>query len=274
MPVAELVRKVLDESGMAGALKAERTLEAEGRLENLEEFVGVAREYDRMNAGGCLSDFLQEISLYADVDSLEGQQAAVTLMTLHNAKGLEFPVVFITGLEEGLFPHSRSLDEQRLEEERRLCYVGITRAQDRLYLSYARSRTLHGGAGYRLPSRFLSEIPRQLIEYRNGAGAAANHRSAGAGDRYRRAGSPHRYGSLPGRLAARASSGDGGVGSRQVAEAASQLVGLATGDRVLHAKFGEGVVLGIEPGGVVRIFFSDLGEQKRLLLDYAPLRRL
>ncbi len=142
--VAALVRKVLSESGLAESLKAERTLEAEGRLENLEEFVGVAEEFDRMNPDGTLSDFLQEISLYADIDSLEEGQTVVTLMTLHNAKGLEFPVVFITGMEEGLFPHSRSLDEQRLEEERRLCYVGITRAKDRVFLSYARSRSAWG----------------------------------------------------------------------------------------------------------------------------------
>ncbi len=150
-------------------------MEAEGRLENLEEFVGVAQEFDRMNPDGTLSDFLQEISLYADLDSLEEGQPLVTLMTLHNAKGLEFPVVFITGMEEGLFPHSRSLDEQRLEEERRLCYVGITRARDRLYLSHALSRTLHGGAGYKIPSRFLAEIPKQLVDRTGDVGMAARH---------------------------------------------------------------------------------------------------
>jgi DNA helicase-2/ATP-dependent DNA helicase PcrA len=257
LSVAELVRRVLAESGLVEALKAERTLEAEGRLENLEEFVGVAEEFDRMNPEGGLSDFLQEISLYADIDSLEEGQPVVTLMTLHNAKGLEFPVVFITGMEEGLFPHSRSLDEQRLEEERRLCYVGITRARDRLYLSHAHSRTLHGGAGYKLPSRFLSEIPGRLIDYRAGVARvpvphtppARVERSLGwapAGPRARPAPS-----------------------SERAAEP-----GLAPGDRVLHAKFGEGVVLGIEPGGIVRVFFTDQGEQKRLLLEYAPLRRL
>ncbi len=164
--VADLVRTVLKGSGLLDSLRAERTLEAEGRMENLEEFAGVAEEFDRMNPDGTIADFLQEISLYADIDGMEEGQAVVTMMTLHNAKGLEFPVVFITGMEEGLFPHSRSLDEQRLEEERRLCYVGMTRARDRLYLSHARSRTLHGGAGYKLPSRFLGEIPSRLLEYR------------------------------------------------------------------------------------------------------------
>jgi DNA helicase-2/ATP-dependent DNA helicase PcrA len=252
--VAALVRLVMEESGLVAALKAERTIEAEGRLENLEEFAGVAEEYDRMNPEGNLSDFLQEISLYADVDSLDERQPVITLMTLHNAKGLEFPVVFITGMEEGLFPHSRSLDEQRLEEERRLCYVGFTRARDRLYLSHARSRTLHGGGGYKLPSRFLSEVPVRLVEYRGTPVRTAQTRSF--------------TGSSSGRVASRPDPERAPWGQKTTE------AGLAPGDRVLHAKFGEGVVLGTEPGGIVRVFFSDLGEQKRLLLEYAPLRRL
>lgn len=257
LPVARLVRTVLEESGLTATLKAERTIEAEGRLENLEEFVGVAEEFDRMNPHGRLSDFLQEISLYADIDGMESSQAGITLMTLHNAKGLEFPVVFITGMEEGLFPHSRSLDEQRLEEERRLCYVGMTRARDRLYLSHARSRSLHGSGGYRLPSRFLAEIPDGLVENRGGARPGPRHaHTMRRSDRTQSA-------SRPGALGT-------GDGRRE----RGAVVGLSAGDRVLHAKFGEGVVLGVEPGGVVRVFFSDLGDQKRLLLDYAPLRKL
>jgi DNA helicase-2/ATP-dependent DNA helicase PcrA len=262
--VAALVRRVLGESGLVESLKAERTLEAEGRLENLEEFVGVAEEFDRMNPDGTLSDFLQEISLYADLDSLEEGQPVVTLMTLHNAKGLEFPVVFITGMEEGLFPHSRSLDEQRLEEERRLCYVGITRAKDRVYLSHARSRTLHGGAGYKLPSRFLGEMPGQLMEYRETSVSSPQvrvPRESYPAKQGSRPWSPPRAG------AARARPAD-------PAAAASAAGGFTTGDKVIHAKFGEGVVLGVEPGGIVRVFFSESGEQKRLLLEYAPLRRL
>jgi DNA helicase-2/ATP-dependent DNA helicase PcrA len=264
--VAALVRRVLAESGLVEGLRAERTIEAEGRLENVEEFVGVAEEFDRMNPGGTLTDFLQEISLYADVDSLEEGQPFVTLMTLHNAKGLEFPVVFITGMEEGLFPHARSLDEQRLEEERRLCYVGITRAKDRLYLSHALSRTLHGGAGYKLPSRFLGEIPEGLLEHR--ATSVWPHRTRVAGG----------VGATPGTARRSGHGAKAGVPYAPPAQPkrqpAGQVAGLSTGDRVLHAKFGEGLVLGIEPGGVVRVFFSELGEQKRLLLDYAPLKRL
>jgi DNA helicase-2/ATP-dependent DNA helicase PcrA len=260
-PVAGVVRQVLSQSGLIDALKAERTLEAEGRLENLEEFVGVAGEFDRMNPEGRLSDFLQEISLYADIDSLEEGLPVITLMTLHNAKGLEFPVVFITGMEEGLFPHSRSLDEQRLEEERRLCYVGITRARDRLYLSHARSRTLHGGAGYKLPSRFLREIPDRLVEYRGGSVSSHPARPA------------------RGLYPPRSEYQSGGPSSRPASARAGSsdtppVAGLAPGDKVLHAKFGEGVVLGVEAGGIVRVFFAEVGEQKRLLLEYAPLRRL
>ena len=242
-----------------GAFRAEKTLEAEGRLENMEEFIGVASEFDRLNPNGTLADFLQEISLYADVDDLDTQESLVTLMTLHNAKGLEFPVVFITGLEEGLFPHSRSLDEARLEEERRLCYVGFTRARERLFLSHARSRMLHGGGGYRLPSRFLGELPSRLLEYRTSSGVG----SWGVRDRTRSR-APQRTGATGSSDATPKVRPSGGLESG----------GLATGDRVLHAKFGEGVVLGMEPGGIVRVFFSELAEQKRLLLDYAPLRRL
>jgi DNA helicase-2/ATP-dependent DNA helicase PcrA len=276
--VAPVVRKVLEESGMIGALKAERTLEAEGRVENLEEFVGVAEEFDRMNPEGTLTDFLQEISLYADVDSLEEGEPYVTLMTLHNAKGLEFPVVFITGMEEGLFPHSRSLDEQRLEEERRLCYVGITRARDRLYLSHALSRTLQGSAGYKLPSRFLGELPPQLLQHRETSVYPHRVRAEG-GTGFGGVGGPARgYGARAGY--------DGGVGgaggnkpftppgTRPKHDTVERVAGLSTGDKVMHAKFGEGTVLGMEPGGIVRIFFSELGEQKRLLLDYAPLKRV
>ena len=227
-----------------------------------------------MNPEGTLTDFLQEISLYADVDSLEEGQPLVTLMTLHNAKGLEFPVVFVTGMEEGLFPHSRSLDEQRLEEERRLCYVGMTRAKDRLYLSHALSRTLHGGAGYKVPSRFLGEIPQGLVQYRETSVWPHKVRVAGEGGPF----GPGGYaqsGTYPARPRAR-KAGEPFMppGTRPKPEPVVQVAGLSTGDKVLHAKFGEGVVLGMEPGGVVRIFFAELGEQKRLLLEYAPLKRV
>ena len=269
LPVAGLVEKVLSESGLSCALENERTLEAEGRLENLQEFVGVAQEYDRNNPGGSLVDFLQEISLYADVDALAEQEDQLTLMTLHNAKGLEFRVVFMVGMEEGVFPHARSLDEQKLEEERRLCYVGMTRAQDRLCLSFATNRSLYGSGNFNLPSRFLEELPDELVESQP----------------YPRVREPRKVGGFyrrefrPGAVSSPEWSAAGGDPAKRSATdsraaAGVEAAGFAVGDRVLHASFGEGIVLGVEAGGVVRVFFSDLGQEKSLLLDYAPLRRM
>ena len=175
--VAELLEAVLTDSGYLEALQAERTIEAEGRVENLQELVGVAGEFDanRELEGesevGPLEEFLAQIALYTDQDALKEEESLCTLMTLHNAKGLEYEAVFMIGCEEGVFPHMRSLEEGNLEEERRLCYVGVTRAKQRLYMTFARRRSLHGGRGYNLRSRFLSEIPDELVE-RQGSGIA------------------------------------------------------------------------------------------------------
>src|SRR5207249_956459 len=155
LPVAELVERVLERSGYLESLEAERTIEAQGRIENLQELVGVAREYLEQAPEPSLSHFLQEISLYSDQDAIREDQSLVTLMTLHNAKGLEFGAVFMIGLEEGIFPHARSVEEQGVEEERRLCYVGMTRSKQRLVLTHASVRSLFGNRNYNLPSRFL-----------------------------------------------------------------------------------------------------------------------
>src|SRR6266487_2707716 len=157
LSVSELLERVLERSGYIEALEAERTIEAQGRIENLQELVGVAREYLETADEPSLSNFLQEISLYSDQDAIRGEQSLVTLMTLHNAKGLEFRAVYLIGMEEGIFPHARSIEEQGIEEERRLCYVGMTRAQERLTLLHASSRMLFGGRNHNLPSRFRSE---------------------------------------------------------------------------------------------------------------------
>jgi DNA helicase II / ATP-dependent DNA helicase PcrA len=162
--VPELVERVLERSGYREALEAERTVEAQGRIENLMELVGVAREYQAAAPEPSLSEFLQQISLYSDQDELEEERSLVTLMTLHNAKGLEFRAVFLVGMEEGVFPHARSLEEQGLEEERRLAYVGLTRAQERLVLTHATARSLWGARDYRLPSRFLDELPGDEVQ--------------------------------------------------------------------------------------------------------------
>src|SRR3712207_6803376 len=149
-------------SDLRAELVAENTVESESRLENLEELMNAAREYERVEPEPTLAGFLQEQALYSEQDALSGEGGRVALMTLHNAKGLEYDHVFVVGMEEGTFPHARSLDEQNLEEERRLAYVGITRARKSLTLTYAKLRSNWGEREYQMPSRFLSEIPEGL----------------------------------------------------------------------------------------------------------------
>src|SRR6201996_4519799 len=177
--ISVLLRELLVETGYREALENERTIEAQGRIENLDELVNVAVEYDAAAEEPSLAEFLQQVALVADADTREDDEGLVTLMTLHNAKGLEYPIVFMIGCEEGVFPHSRALDEGGLEEERRLCYVGITRAERDLYLTSARTRTVFGARNFGAPSRFISEIPAELTDrevqapgrFASGAGA-------------------------------------------------------------------------------------------------------
>ncbi len=236
LPVSELLERTLERSGYLEALEAERTIEALGRLENLQELVGVAREYQERAEEPSLSHFLQEISLYSDQDAIRGEESLVTLMTLHNAKGLEFRAVYLIGMEEGIFPHSRSIEEQGIEEERRLAYVGMTRAREQLTLTHASSRSLWGSRGYNLPSRFLDELPSSVERERL-------------------------------RPASWSSYGAQGVAPRD------DVPSLSTGDSVRHGTLGEGVVTRIEAGGVVTVRFAD-GSERRLMLDYAPLERI
>lgn len=164
--ITEITQQMLERSGYRAFLEEEKTIEAQTRLENVRELLSVTKEFERETETPTLSAFLEQVALVSDIDSLDNSAEAVTLMTLHSAKGLEFPVVFLVGLEEGIFPHQRSQESEReLEEERRLCYVGITRAREQLYLTYANRRTLFGGIAYNAPSRFLKEIPRELFEY-------------------------------------------------------------------------------------------------------------
>jgi DNA helicase-2/ATP-dependent DNA helicase PcrA len=238
LTVPELVEKVLEDSGYLDALESERTIEAQGRMENLRELVGVAQEYQATAAEPSLSNFLQEISLYSDTDSLTDKESLVTLMTLHTAKGLEFRAVFLIGMEEGIFPHSRSVEEQRVEEERRLCYVGMTRAEERLTLTHASARSLYGNRSYNLPSRFLDELGEEDVER----------------ERLR----PTSWASY---------------GAKQFAPR-DDVPELSTGDSVRHGTLGEGVVLRVEPGGVVTVRFAQDGAERRLMLEYAPLERI
>ncbi|MHB1412688.1 MAG: ATP-dependent helicase [Thermoleophilia bacterium] len=250
-PVAGTLEEALTGCGYIEALQSERTVEAEGRIENLMELVGVAEEYDRRAPQGSLSEFLQEISLYTDMDKLAEPSEAVTLMTLHNAKGLEFPVVFIIGAEEGVFPHSRSLEEQNLEEERRLCYVGMTRAMQRLYFTHASTRNLYGARSYNMASRFIAELPDELVKVeapRSRARYGGSGGFAGAG------------------LGAAAHEGSGEVG-QVVPEFFHE------GDRVVHAVFGKGVVIGVEAGGTVAVRFDLDSSERKLMVEYAPLRK-
>src|SRR6185312_1320227 len=201
-----------------------------------------------------LDAFLQQVSLVADADTRRDDEGLVTLMTLHNAKGLEYPIVFMIGCEEGVFPHSRSLDEGTLEEERRLCYVGMTRAMRDLYLTYARRRAVFGAATFGLPSRFLAEIPPDLVE---SDGAPSSFGGGAAGRTF--------------------GSGGGGVGSRIPSWAASRTEAPSSdyrmGDDVVHAAFGEGVVTGVEPGGIVVVRFASDGSERKLMAEYAPITK-
>ena len=289
--VGRVVEAILEHTGYLAELEAERTIESQGRLENLAEFVGVCREFDAALLAGDLTGlpaiagvgtptdsnatdasddasqvapeglarvqaFLEAVSLVTDMDTAENETSpdtdtsAVTLMTLHAAKGLEFPVVFMTGLEDGVFPHIRSLgDPDELEEERRLCYVGITRARERLYLCHAWSRMLFGSTDYYPPSRFLAEIPEELVH------SIGEDRTHGSGSR-RDA------------IVAAAMRGrdDQGVVT----------LGLKIGDDVVHDTFGEGVVLDLEGNGdktEALVNFRDAGE-KRLLLAWAPIKKV
>jgi ATP-dependent DNA helicase UvrD/PcrA len=246
-PVGDLVAELLSETGYTEALAAERTIEAQGRIENLEELVRVAREYDATAPeGGSLGEFLQQIALLADADTIRDDEGLVTLMTLHNAKGLEFPIVFIIGMEEGIFPHSRSVEEGNVEEERRLCYVGLTRAMRDLTLTMARRRNSFGAQSYGVRSRFLDEIPRELTD--QPARAAAGYPT------------PGRVASWSGAAAASAELDPGGAVFHM-------------GDDVVHSSLGDGVVIATEPGGIVVVRFAGDGRERKLMADYAPLKK-
>ena len=163
--ISELIKQTLNKTGYTKALELENTQEAENRIENLEEFLTVAIEFEEQEAENTLSNFLEQMALTSDIDNMEDEQDSVTLMTLHSAKGLEFPVVFLVGMEEGIFPGYKSISEPKeLEEERRLCYVGVTRAKQNLYLTCAKRRTMFGSTSYNLVSRFIKEISKDCLQ--------------------------------------------------------------------------------------------------------------
>jgi DNA helicase II / ATP-dependent DNA helicase PcrA len=270
VPVGDLLEAVLSQTGYTEALEAERTIESQGRIENLEQLVEGARTFDAQAAAGedTLAAYLQQIALVADADT-RSDEGLVTLMTLHNAKGLEYPTVFIVGLEDGVFPHSRAIDEGGLEEERRLFYVGITRAMRQLYLTHARRRAVFGAQTYGMRSRFLDEIPSELLDeplatvFRASSFAGG---FAGAGATVARGSSAHRGWDAP----AAAGRPAGGARVREAQAATSQF---RLGEDVVHAAFGDGVITGVEPGGVIVVRFADDGSERKLMAEYAPISR-
>jgi DNA helicase-2/ATP-dependent DNA helicase PcrA len=266
---APLLEALLERSGYSEALDAERTIESEGRLENLAELVGAAEDF------ATVDEFLEQLSLVSDQDQLDDDPSNVVLMTLHAAKGLEFPAVFLIGLEDGVFPHLRSLTEpDQLEEERRLAYVGITRARQRLYLTHAWSRTLFGGTQYNAPSRFIDEIPARLVHDIDG-NRRASRRSRG--DAYGTYGSGSGSGS-GGRVGqGRERIVEGALRARVPSRSGAETLGLRIGDDVRHNTFGEGVILELSGSGdktEARVRFRDGVGEKQLLLSWAPLEKI
>ncbi|HYH62797.1 MAG TPA: 3'-5' exonuclease, partial [Solirubrobacterales bacterium] len=263
--VAELLESVLHDTGYFDSLEAERTLEAEGRMENLQELVGVAGEFDvnrkvegEEREDTPLEEFLAQIRLFTEQDGIRDTESLITLMSLHNAKGLEYDAAFIIGCEEGVFPHARSVEEGNLEEERRLAYVGVTRAKKRLYMTCARRRSLHGSSGWNLPSRFLREVPDELVDHKAMAVQTGWQGERDGGSR---------------RSTVLGFGGAGEIRSPQRIQAHAPEAEFRVGDDVVHASFGEGVVTSVEPGSVVVVRFASEGGERKLMADYAPLKK-
>lgn len=270
LSVTELVEQVLDKSGYRNMLQAEKTIEAESRLENIEEFISVTQEFEkRAETGGdrSLIAFLTDLALIADIDSLDQEEnqndEKIVLMTMHSAKGLEFPIVFIIGMEENIFPHSRSIgDEEEMEEERRLAYVGITRAEEQLYLTCAASRTLYGRESYNSPSRFIHEISDQIVEVLS--------KEVSYGTRFRSR--------LPFETTTKdtATPVRPAVTKQPYAASGGEKLGWRAGDKAVHKKWGTGVVVSVKGSGddlELDIAFPNPVGIKRLLAKFAPIEK-
>ncbi|RAP73900.1 DNA helicase PcrA [Paenibacillus montanisoli] len=301
LSVTELTEKVLELSGYREELQRENTLESQARLENIDEFLSVTQDFEKRNEDKSLISFLTDLALIADIDTMDkdepegGIKDAVVLMTMHSAKGLEFPVVFIIGMEEGVFPHSRALtDNEELEEERRLAYVGITRAEKQLYLTCARMRTLFGRTNANLPSRFLREVPDELKtdasavgRGRPAGGFGAGSRSIGGGAG---AGGQTGFGFRSGGASAArpgAPAGSSGVRVTSPADAARAASGaaaaagasgeFAAGDKVSHGKWGIGTIVSVRGTGndkELQIAFPAPVGLKKLLASFAPITKV
>lgn len=281
MGVSEFVNYVVERTGLKAQYEKDQSEEGQNRVENINEFLGAVTEYEQAADNPSLSDYLENVALISDLDNATGESKAVTLMTIHSAKGLEFPVVFLTGMEEGIFPNGRCMgDDEKLEEERRLCYVAITRAQKRLHISYAAQRMLYNQVNYNAPSRFIGEIPKrllddQLISTRErsfpGAMASYQHPTPKRTPRYQATAAGIGQGS--------SALGIPGVQKGFTPSAARSLplasVGnlFKKGDRVMHRKFGEGNVVAIQGSGAdarITISFVAYGI-KEFALSIAPI---
>jgi DNA helicase-2/ATP-dependent DNA helicase PcrA len=302
LSVTELTEKLLELTEYRLELQRENTLESKSRLENIEEFLSVTQEFEKRNEDKSLIAFLTELALIADIDSMDDEEEdgdAVILMTMHSAKGLEFPIVFIVGMEEGLFPSSRAfMENAEMEEERRLAYVGITRAEKKLYLTCARMRLLYGKTSNNAPSRFLEEIPRELKEAVETAGGRSTGSYGGYGSRISGGSTGGSYGG-GNRFASGSASGGGGnspvgFGARptvsgntgasvirpqtpSAAKPAGEGMAVAAGDKVEHAKWGIGTVVAVKGTGndaELQIAFPAPIGVKRLLAAFAPVTKI
>jgi DNA helicase II / ATP-dependent DNA helicase PcrA len=241
MPVTQLLETILERTGYCETLKNLGTNEAENRLENIEEFLSICQHFEEENEDNSLIAFLTDLALISDIDTVDDEEDQVLLMTIHGSKGLEYPVVFLIGMEEGVFPHSRSLSEpEQMEEERRLCYVGITRAEEELYITNAKKRTLYGKTNYNAPSRFIKEIPSHLIHHENEEESNDN---------------PFH------------------IKTKVQAEEKNEW---KIGDKIIHRKWGRGIVVNIKGTGdatEIDVTFPSVGV-RRLLAKFAPIERL
>lgn len=302
LSVTELTEKLLEMTEYRLELQRENTLESKSRLENIEEFLSVTQEFEKRNDDKSLISFLTELALVADIDSMNDEEDdgdAVTLMTMHSAKGLEFPIVFIVGMEEGLFPSSRAfMDNAEMEEERRLAYVGITRAEKKLYLTCARMRLLYGRTSSNAPSRFLEEIPRELKEAVEAAGGGRSGSYGGYSSRLGGGGFGARNASQSSGGTSSFGGGSVGFGARptvaggagaptgssvvrpttaSAAKPAGEGMAVAAGDKVEHAKWGIGTVVSVKGTGndvELQIAFPAPTGVKRLLAAFAPVKKI
>lgn len=262
LPVVQLLEKVMEETGYIAELEKEATVQDEARLENLRELLTVAKEFAAAEEENTLENFLSHVSLVSDIDTAELADERVTLMTLHSAKGLEFPVVFLAGMEEGIFPHARTLmDENEIEEERRICYVGITRARRKLYLSHARMRTIYGRTSMYPPSRFLTEIPTSLLEREQGRREA------------------YSIGTKTGSFGMQKTALSTPVAQRRGGEETNTSLPSAEwrpGDKAQHGKWGVGTVVEVRGTGEsqeLKIAFPNQGI-KQLMVKFAPINKV